>query len=131
MGSSSTPLRNVLVGMKTSRLMRGAGLAHIWEALKEGIVTSTSLTPVRLKAMEEYYYSHICQLSSEDHDRYVAGASKLQTVLASGSVLNPATAQFWKNLTNMPIATTFGITEIGGEVFRTSPYSAFVDVRQS
>ncbi|KAJ5375799.1 acetyl-CoA synthetase-like protein [Penicillium concentricum] len=126
-GSAITPLINVLVGKKTSGLKRGAGPAHIWEALKEGIITRTSLTPVRLKAMQEYYYSTICQFSSEDQDRYVAGASKLQSVMSSGSVLNPATAKFWKNLTNMPIVTAYGITELGGGVFRTSPRSPFVD----
>ncbi|KAJ5919116.1 acetyl-CoA synthetase-like protein [Penicillium verhagenii] len=127
MGSAASPLANVMRGVRVRALKRGADPGRIWDVLKEGTITMTSLTPVRLKAMKDFYHSTISHLPSEEHDKYISGASKLQSVFSSGSVLNPSTVQFWKNLTNMPISSVFGMTELGCGKFGTSPGSPFVE----
>ncbi|KAJ5946138.1 acetyl-CoA synthetase-like protein [Penicillium verhagenii] len=127
MGSAGSPLANVMRGIRVRALKRGADPGRIWDVLKEGTINITSLTPVRLKAMKDFYYSTICHLPSEEHDKYISGASKLRYVVSSGSVLNPSTVQFWKDLTNMPITSVFGMTELGCGIFETAPGSPFVE----
>ncbi|OKP10330.1 hypothetical protein PENSUB_4247 [Penicillium subrubescens] len=104
MASALIPLRRVLQGGKITFLRSGcADPVILWDVLKEGFVTSLAIPPSLSKLMHDYYLTTIRHLPVEYHDRYVSGASKLLSVITTGSVLNPSTAQFWKELTNMPI----------------------------
>lgn len=127
--SGITPIRSLLMGERCICLKRGASPGDVWEALRVGNVTSTAITPTRLKAMQEYYYSSIRPMSLEDHDSYVSGASKIKLLISTGSILHPATAKFWKDLTNITIVNVYGSTELACPAFQTSPESPATDVR--
>lgn len=129
MSGAHTAIINVLAGSRSICLRDGARTDDIWEALRAGNVTSTSIPPMRLKFMRQYYYSNICQMSPQEHDSYVAGISKLKILRSSGSVLDAETTQFWKDLANLSIITVFASTEIAGPAFRTGPDSPHLDVR--
>ena len=130
MASALIPLRRVLQGGKITFLRSGsADPIILWDVLKEGFVTSVSIPPSLSKLMQDYYLSTIRHLPLEDHDRYVSGASKLQSVITTASVLSPSTAQFWKELTNMPITAIYGSTEIGGAALMTPPGTSYTNVR--
>lgn len=126
--SGLAPIRSLLTGQECICLKRGASPGDVWEALRVGNITTTTITPTRLKAMQEYYYSSIRPLSPEAHDSYVSGASKLKEVISSGSILHPATAKFWKDLANITIVNVYGSTELACPAFQTSPDSPTTDV---
>ncbi|KAJ5726589.1 AMP-dependent synthetase/ligase [Penicillium malachiteum] len=119
--SAIPPIKNLIWGNKTICLKRGAGPDDLWEVFRDRHVTTAAITPIRLKAMQEYYYSNIQSMSAEEHDSYVAGVSRLKQVISAGSILHPDTARFWKKLTNISIITVYGTTELATRGFETSP----------
>lgn len=130
MASALIPLRRVLQGGKITFLRSGsADPVILWDVLKEGFLTSVSIPPSLSKLMQDHYLGTIRHLSLEEHDRYVSGASKLQSVIATAGVLNPSTVQFWRELTNMPITAIYGSTEIGGAALMTPPGTSYTHVR--
>lgn len=129
MGGASGLLVRLLTGSRVYLLKRRPEPADFWEILKEGRVTGTSLPPALFKELEDYYLTNIRHLPPKEHDKYVSGAAKLRVATNSGSTLNPSTAQFWKNLTNMKIRNVYASTEIGGAALMAPIDSEYVDVR--
>ena len=129
--SALAPIKSSLTGSQCICLKHGASPGDVWEALRAGNITATSITPTRLKAMQEYYHSNIRQMSPEEHDSYVSGFSKLTLLTSTGSILHPATAKFWKDLTNISVVGVYGTTELAVAAFQTSPDSPHIEVRLS
>lgn len=127
-GSVILPITNALQGGGIRFLKHGSGVSHIWEAFKESNITSSSITPIALKALQDHYLTTISQLPSEEGASYVAGISRLRLVITAGSILNPDTAEFWRKLTNMPIVPAFSTTELGGPTITVPLGTPFTDV---
>lgn len=121
-------LSHILQGGKVCSLRRGTGPLRIWNAWKDFPITSMFIPPILFKSMQEYYLSAIRHLPPAEHDQYICGASKLQEVVISGSLLNPDTAQFWKNLIDMPIVAIYGSTELAGYTIQAQACPDFIDV---
>lgn len=127
-GSAMPFISHILQGGKVCCLRRGTGPARVWDALKDFHITTISIPPILSKSMQEYYLSTIRHLPPAEHDQYICGASKLQEVVISGSLLNPDTAQFWKNLIDMPIVAIYGSTELAGYTIQAQACPDFIDV---
>lgn len=127
-GSVILPITNVLQGGGIRFLRHGSGVSHIWEAFKESNITSSSITPIALKALQDHYLTTISNLSSEECASYISGISRLRLVITAGSILNPDTAEFWRRLTNMPIVPAFSTTELGGPTITVPLGTPFTDV---
>ena len=127
-GTVLPPLSHVLRGGRVRSLKSGSYAGEVWEVLKEGNVTTIAIPPVFSKMMQEHYDASIRHLPAEEHDQYIRGASKLRSVVASASVMDPGTVEFWKNLTNMPLIARYAMTETGAPVLATSPDDPWVDV---
>lgn len=128
-GSAMPFVSHILQGGKVCCLRCGTGPERVWDALKDFHITSISIPPILSKSMQEYYLSTIRRLPPAEHDQYICGASKLQEVVISGSLLNPDTAQFWKNLIDMPIVAIYGSTELAGYTIQAQASTEFIDVR--
>ncbi|KAJ5523573.1 acetyl-CoA synthetase-like protein [Penicillium frequentans] len=126
-GSVILPITNVLQGGGIRFLRHSSGVSHIWEAFKESNITSSSITPIALKALQDHYLTTISRLPSEECASYVSGISKLRLVITAGSILNPDTAEFWRKLTNMPIVPAFSTTELGGPTITVPLGTPFTD----
>lgn len=126
--SALTPIKSVLQGDQCICLKRGAGPGDVWEALRPGNITAASITPVRLRAMQEYYHSNICNMSQEEQDSYISGFSNLKLLTSTGSILHPATIKFWKDLTNISIVGIYGTTELATAGFKASHDHPHTDV---
>lgn len=129
MGGAYGPLRFTLNGIKIRYLKAGTQRSSVllWNAIKEGNATHVTISSVILKVMQDYYHETICELPAEERARYQSGASKLQELTCIGSVLNPAVAQFWNDLTGNPPIPVYGSTELGGAM-KAPPGSPFKDV---
>lgn len=127
-GSFIPFISHILQGGKVCSLRRGTGPLRIWDAWKDFTITSMLIPPILFKSMQEYYLSAIRHLPPAEHDQYIRGASQLQKVAISGSLLNPDTAQFWKNLIEMPIVPQYGSTELARCAIEPQASTDFIDV---
>ena len=107
---------------------KGALAAELWKIFKKCCINVVSLSPALSKELQEYYIMHIRNLPLEEHERYLAGISKLRMVINSGSALNLSTAQFWRELVDLPIRNAYAATELGGAAIMTPQNTHYVDV---
>jgi malonyl-CoA/methylmalonyl-CoA synthetase len=121
MGGATGILSRVLIGTRLHLMKRRPEPAVFWEILKEGRITGASLPPAVFKELEDHYRTHISHLPSEDREKYIVGAAKLRGATNSGSMMNPSTPPFWKDLTGMKIQNVYASTELGGIALMTSP----------
>jgi malonyl-CoA/methylmalonyl-CoA synthetase len=128
-GGAYSLLVRVLTGSRVHFLKRRPEPADFWEILKQGRITGTSLPPALFKGLEDYYLTNIRYLPSQEHDEYVSGAAKLRFAINSGSALNPSTAHFWKELTNLKIRNVYASTELGSAALMAPIEAEYVDVR--
>jgi malonyl-CoA/methylmalonyl-CoA synthetase len=101
---------------------------EMWEIFKQGRINVVSLAPALYNALQKHYLSHIRHLPKEEHDLYLDGVSKFRLVMNSGSALDPSTAQFWRELANLPIRNAYAATELGGAAMMTPPGCQYIDV---
>lgn len=80
------------------------------------------------KRLEDYYLVNICGLPADEREAYVSGVGKIRDATISGSAMNPATAQFWIELTGMKIRNVYGSSELGGMVLASGIDAPYVDV---
>ncbi|KAL4878097.1 hypothetical protein BJY04DRAFT_221453 [Aspergillus karnatakaensis] len=126
MGGCCGLLGRFLNGMKIHWPLRRREPAMFWDIFKTGTVTDISFPPSLFKSLQEYYYSSIRTLPDSEHEAFVAGARKLQNALVSGSTMDPATAQFWIELTGMNLQCAYGSTELGS-TFQTDSDAPYLD----
>ncbi|KAL4802408.1 hypothetical protein BDV18DRAFT_163812 [Aspergillus unguis] len=107
---------SVLIGESLHMLKNEAPPARFWEVLREGRATEMAISPTMLRRLREYYQENISHLAAEQRNEYIDGATKLERVIVSGSMLSPSTWRFFADLTGMPIVNGYGITEMGGGV---------------
>ncbi|OKP10327.1 hypothetical protein PENSUB_4244 [Penicillium subrubescens] len=128
MGGVSGLLARVLRGTKIHWPRRSFDPAIFWEIFKQGTITDVSFSSSLFKSLEDYYLVNICRLPSDEREVYVSGVGKIRVATISGSAMNPATAQFWIELTGMKIRNVYGSSELGGMVLASGIDAPYVDV---
>lgn len=128
MGGASGLLARVLRGAKIHWPRRSFDPAVFWEVFKQGTITDVSFSSSMFKRLEDYYLVNICGLPADEREAYVSGVGKIRDATISGSAMNPATAQFWIELTGMKIRNVYGSSELGGMVLASGIDAPYVDV---
>ncbi|KAJ5112956.1 acetyl-CoA synthetase-like protein [Penicillium angulare] len=127
MGGASGLLARVLRGTRIHWPQRSFDPAMFWEIFKQGTITDVSFSSSLFKELEDYYLLNICGLPADEREAYISGVGKIRDATISGSAMNPATAQFWIELTGMNIRNVYGSSELGGLALASGIGAQYVD----
>ncbi|KAF7719262.1 AMP-binding domain-containing protein [Penicillium ucsense] len=88
--------------------------AHsIWERLLGKDVNHFTSHPHRYAELMMYFKEHIKPLPSEQRERYIKGAQRVQSMNFTGDFTWPTVMIFWREMLGRPLVNEYGSSEMG------------------